>query len=101
MLMRLIPACLCLTLLAGVSGGCQSKYAQIPTYQPSTQPLSANGLTDPVPVTSVDAVVAPPVGWKPDELKSSEQHTHQVWLSPTGKTAYGIIHFGLQPTGGA
>lgn len=92
---RLSRVLFCLTLLAGVGAGCQSKYANIPTYQPATQPLSDNGLTDPAPFTPVDAVVTPPVGWKPDELKSSDQHTHQVWLSPTGKTAYGVIHFGL------
>jgi hypothetical protein len=88
-------SCLCLTLLLSVGLGCQSKYANIPTYQPATQPLSASGLSDLAPFTPVDAVVDPPVGWKPDELKTSEQHTHQVWLSPTGKTAYGVIHFGL------
>ena len=28
-------------------------------------------------------------------LKQSDRHTHEVWLSPTGKTAYGVIHFKL------
>ena len=37
----------------------------------------------------------PPVGWKPDPLKQDERHTHETWLSPTGKTAYGVIHFTL------
>ena len=28
-------------------------------------------------------------------LKHSPQHAHQVWLSPSGHTAYGVIHFSL------
>ncbi|HEY7116473.1 MAG TPA: hypothetical protein VH475_07805 [Tepidisphaeraceae bacterium] len=48
-----------------------------------------------MPLASVDAIVVPPIGWKPDDPKGSDRHAHQVWLSPTGKTAYGVIHFGL------
>ncbi len=44
-------------------------------------------------VSSVNAVCVPPVGWKAEPLKKSDEHTHQIWLSPTGKTAYGVIHF--------
>jgi hypothetical protein len=40
-------------------------------------------------------MVAPPAGWLPDPLKYSSSHTHQVWLSPSGHTAYGVIHFTL------
>jgi hypothetical protein len=90
----LIPY-LCLTILLGVGVSCQSKYAHIPTYTPATQPLSATGLTDPTRSAVVDAVVAPPVGWVADEPKTSDRHAHQVWKSPTGGTAYGVIHFGL------
>jgi hypothetical protein len=75
--------------------GCQSKYSNLPTYQPSTQPLLSTGLMDPEPLEAVDAVVVPPVGWKAEPFKGSERHAHQVWLSPTDKTAYGVIHFGL------
>jgi hypothetical protein len=46
-------------------------------------------------VESVDAYAAIPTGWHPDPLKSSDAHQHQVWLSPSGQTAYGIIHFKL------
>ena len=46
-------------------------------------------------VESVDAMAAIPVGWHPDPLKKSEAHTHQVWISPSGHCAYGIIHFNL------
>jgi len=44
---------------------------------------------------AVDAVVAPPVGWKAQPLKFSSQHRHQLWLSPSGNTAYGVIFFHL------
>ena len=43
----------------------------------------------------VKAMVAVPAGWHADPLKSSSQHTHQVWVSPSGHTAYGVIHFNL------
>ena len=39
--------------------------------------------------------MTPPEGWKPDPLKQSANHRHQVWLSPTGDTAYGVISFDL------
>jgi hypothetical protein len=86
---------LCLSLLAVFALGCQSKYSNLPAYQPSTQPLSANGLTQPQSSTVVDAVVAPPTGWIAEEPKVDEDHSHQVWKSPTGSTAYGVIHFGM------
>jgi hypothetical protein len=43
----------------------------------------------------VKAVVVPPVGWVAQPLKSSDQHKHQVWISPSGNTAYGVIYFTL------
>src|SRR6266566_8108079 len=90
---RIILACL--TALAALAGGCQSKYANLPKYQANLQPLSVDGLSEPQAEPAVDATVVVPAGWKPEPFKGSEQHAHQVWLSPTGKTAYGVIHFGL------
>jgi len=55
----------------------------------------ASGLTPPVTDEVLKATVAPPIGWKADPLKSSDRHRHQVWLSPTGDTAYGVIYFDL------
>ena len=43
----------------------------------------------------VQARVAPPVGWKLDPYKTSSSHKHAVWLSPSGRTAYGVIYFSL------
>ncbi len=28
-------------------------------------------------------------------MKASTKHHHQVWISPGGETAYGVIHFSL------
>jgi hypothetical protein len=55
----------------------------------------AAGLHSPTSVAAVLARCTPPLGWTAQPLKSSERHTHQVWLSSTGKTAYGVIHFKL------
>ena len=57
--------------------------------------LSNTGLTPPAPVSSVTAICAPPLGWKPEDLKVTDRSTHQVWLSPSGKTAYGVVHFAI------
>lgn len=43
----------------------------------------------------VVAVCVPPKGWKPQPLKETTSHVHQIWLSPTGDTAYGVIYFKL------
>jgi hypothetical protein len=61
----------------------------------ASHPLVGDGLEPPQPVQAVDALCFPPSGWAIEPLKTSEDHAHQVWLSPTGKTAYGVIHFGL------
>src|SRR5581483_935550 len=64
---------------------------------PSTQPLqtATTRSSELRYVESVDAYAAVPAGWHADPLKVSATHKHQVWLSPTGHTAYGIIHFTL------
>jgi hypothetical protein len=86
----------CLTLLLLAAAGCQSKYANLPIYQPpTTRPILASALSAPQSLTSVDAVCVPPAGWNAEDLKTSEDHAHQVWLSPSGRTAYGVIHFAL------
>jgi hypothetical protein len=62
---------------------------------PPTKYYETIGLTRPHPVPVVDAQCDPPVGWIPQPLHKSERHTHQIWLSPSGKTAYGVLHFKL------
>lgn len=52
-------------------------------------------LTDPVGLSELEAVVVPPVGWKADPLKRTRSHAHQAWISPTRRTAYGVIRINL------
>jgi hypothetical protein len=53
------------------------------------------GLSAPIFISALQASCVPPVNWKPDPLKQSATHTHQVWISPGGNTAYGVINFRL------
>jgi len=76
-----------LVLLAGV-GGCANRerdFAQI----------SKAGLAHSLYVDTVQAQAIPPAGWTRDPLRKSPRHTHEVWRSPTGHTAYGVMHFAL------
>jgi hypothetical protein len=86
--MRILTAMIVCVVLAG----CQPN---LPAHQPTTRPVVIGVLTDPTPQPEVNALVTPPVGWKSEPLEKSKDHTHQVWVSPTGKTAYGVIHFGI------
>jgi hypothetical protein len=85
------------TLLACVVCGCCHQVPPPPRHPTTTAILLAiaSGLTPPVTDDVLKATVAPPIGWKPDPLKTSPKHRHKVWLSPTGDTAYGVIYFDL------
>lgn len=78
-------------ILTAALSGCQGTARRI---IPTTGP-SAAGLTNPQLVDTVEALCVPPVGWNREPLKHSSRHNHQVWLSPSRHTAYGIIHFSL------
>jgi hypothetical protein len=73
--------------------GCSSQKTDLRQFALHWGEGKTTGLTFPAYNKDVDAIVCPPVGWKPDPLKSSPNHIHQVWLSPTTDTAYGVIHF--------
>jgi hypothetical protein len=45
------------------------------------------------PNPDIEALVTPPAGWRAEPLKGSAKHNHQVWISPSGNTAYGVIRF--------
>jgi hypothetical protein len=83
-----IPA-LCVSLLGW---GCNTAQ-NLPVTNP-IRPVTTV-LTPPVYNRVLRAIVTPPLGWVPDPLKQSARHRHQVWVSPTGDTAYGIIYFNL------
>lgn len=84
---------LCLVCLTGLAG-CRSSTPS--TYLASTQPSPPlETLTDSAHNPDVRAWVAVPVAWRPEPLKATPKHKHQVWLSPTGDTAYGVIRFEL------
>ena len=82
-------ALLIVLVLAAASGGCHHY------YRPRAVAPPMAGLMPPTPNDEVQAMVTPPVGWIPQPLKYSDRHTHQIWLSPSGETAYGAIRFKL------
>lgn len=93
---RAAGAVLLFTAMAvlAAAGGCQSHPVAATQPLASTQPADPlAGLTPAVAVDSVRAHCDPPLGWAPEPLKSDDRHTDQVWLSPSHKTAYGVIHF--------
>jgi hypothetical protein len=78
-----------LALIALALTGCHAN------PQGSAAAMAAQGLSPRTFNSALQASCIPPLGWKPDPLKQSGNHTNQVWLSPTGNTAYGVIFFRL------
>ncbi|MEL7237679.1 MAG: hypothetical protein AAGK78_02365 [Planctomycetota bacterium] len=84
-------AVLCVLLLAG---GCARSTLR-PDERPTTRAVTdamGNELGTGTFEPRVEAFVTPPTGWEAEEEKMSGGHTHLVWLSPTGDTAYGVIY---------
>ncbi|HEV7302226.1 MAG TPA: hypothetical protein VGN72_23005 [Tepidisphaeraceae bacterium] len=81
-------------LMVGALGSTGCKSNRPPTIQ-SQPPEPLVGLNDPTLREDLQALVAPPQGWNAEPIKASGKHTHQVWISPTGRTAYGVINFSL------
>lgn len=74
--------------------GCGSTTPPMPTSQ-SIRQAATSGLQPPVADDRLKAIVVPPIGWKPEPAKVSPKHRHQIWISPGGTTAYGVIYFSL------
>ena len=72
--------------------GCAPRPAPQGVALPTTRP---GELGDRTIVASVNAACFPPLDWTMDPLKQTKNHVHQVWVSPTGNTAYGVIRFSL------
>lgn len=60
---------------------------------PATRPAAFTDLQPAQPLAALKTLSPIPVGWAPDPPKHSGEHDHQAWLSPTGRTAYGVIAF--------
>jgi hypothetical protein len=75
-------------MLLGLVGCCSA-----PNPAAKQTGLDTAGLSAPFFDPDVNAVCDPPIGWKPQALKTTPDHNDQVWLSPTTDTAYGVIHF--------
>jgi hypothetical protein len=91
-----IPMLLLVGCQSSASRAAQAR-AELPPDQlnPAAGPQIFTGLSVPEPMAEVEAMVVPPAGWHAEPLKSSEKHNHQVWISPSGNTAYGVIRFKL------
>ena len=99
-------------LVSLVVTGCATKRVEEPGETTWTQPtlaatsdraaFSLSDVTDApaalsaaAPHRVVEAMVVPPAGWRPDPIKRSKTHAHPAWVSPSGKTAYGVIRINL------
>lgn len=83
-------------LLGLAIAGCRSDRQRLRAAQQDLETAAVPpGLQPPRFVPAVNAAAMPPINWRREPLKQSDKHTHQVWLSPSGKTAYGVIYFTL------
>jgi hypothetical protein len=57
--------------------------------------VADDAFAEPFADSELEAVVIPPAGWEPDPIKRSRTHAHQAWLSPSRRTAYGVIRINL------
>jgi hypothetical protein len=57
--------------------------------------LPRTGLVESFYLQTIRSRVVPPEGWTRQPLRESANHIEETWLSPSGSTAYGIIHFNL------
>jgi hypothetical protein len=46
-------------------------------------------------IDELDATVDPPPGWILERSDDTARYVQRVWVSPTGRTSYGVIRFNL------
>ena len=46
-----------------------------------------------VRIAALDAICVPPPGWTLDRAEQTARYVQRVWVSPTGRTSYGVIRF--------
>jgi hypothetical protein len=93
--MRGLPSAIVALVAALLGSGCSGVASNRPGNVPVVAADRLPGLQELVFVPTVDATCPVPEGWQAQPLKKNSQHTHQVWISPSGKTAYGVIHTDL------
>jgi hypothetical protein len=79
-------------LLPLVLSACNGKHYVAKTTQPTTP---VTGLSEGHPEEIIQAIVVPPVGWVKEPHKTTPRSEHDIWLSPTGATAYGVLFIKL------
>jgi hypothetical protein len=90
---RSVGRFIAIVLVVSVSACAEQSNPQARLAQPIWTVTRPSAVTPSAFDASVNAVCAPPPGWKIQPLLSTSDHADQVWLSPTGATAYGVIHF--------
>ena len=48
-----------------------------------------------VRIAALEATCNPPPGWRLDRADQTTRYVQRVWVSPTGRTSYGVIYFTL------
>lgn len=82
-----------LVLMLSLCVGCASSTPQTQAESRAELAGWTEELAVPAPVAELDARVVPPRGWTAEPFKTSDRHNHRVWVSPSGESAYGVIHF--------
>jgi hypothetical protein len=93
-----------LLIAVGLAGGCaqtrpavggeaQLASAAQPSQAVEPLPPTDTGLLPPRPLEALHTLSPLPDGWQPDPPKHSAEREHQAWISPSGRTAYGVITF--------
>src|SRR6185503_18142204 len=72
---------------------CASGCTQV-VRRASTQP-DVEGISPPEYLDLIKARVTAPIGWVSRKIDDAGDASQIVWESPTGHTAYGVIHFTL------
>ncbi|HZN64157.1 MAG TPA: hypothetical protein VFB66_02570 [Tepidisphaeraceae bacterium] len=73
----------------------QSPFDAFATAAAASDTMADAAVLAPQAHRELEALVTPPAGWRPDPIKRSRNHSHQTWLSPTRRTAYGVIKMKL------
>lgn len=77
------------------AAGCAGPLNRGPTADAPVALAPAIDLLPPEYVPDLRATVRPPAGWAKQPAEASLNSTTQLWLSPGGETAFGVIAFWL------